>query len=355
MGENNPVRRVLVAGGLGVVGRAVVEYLDGALGWDVVGIARRPPDIDSPARFISVDLSDRHDCREKLRAETELTHVVFAALAPPAPSPAAEVAANLPLLVNLVEALTAAGAPLVRIVLVQGAKVYGAHLGPYRTPAKESDPRHFPPNFYYNQEDYLRQAAAEGDWTWSAVRPSGVCGVSIGSPMNVALALAVYGSICRELTVPMHFPGTVGGFTHLQELTDARLLARAIAWALTEPRCAGEAFNITNGDLIRWANLWPALAQFFEVEPGPPLPIPLATFMADKNELWAQLTRRDGLREHRLHGLVGFEFTDFLFRLEYDVISDTGKARRFGFPDCLDSESALQDLFDGLRQARIIP
>ena len=77
--------------------------------------------------------------------------------------------------------------------------------------------------------------------------------------------------------------------------------------------------------------------------------------MADKTDLWTHLIRRNGLRDYRLDKLVGFEFADFLFRLDYDVISDTGKARRFGFSDCLDSESALLDLFAMFRRARIIP
>ena len=47
------------------------------------------------------------------------------------------------------------------------------------------------------------------------------------------------------------------------------LLARALVWAATEPRCANRAFNITNGDLVRWCHLWPGIAAALEVEPGP--------------------------------------------------------------------------------------
>ena len=38
---------------------------------------------------------------------------------------------------------------------MQGSKWYGNHLGPYLTPARETDPRHMPPNFYYDQQDFL--------------------------------------------------------------------------------------------------------------------------------------------------------------------------------------------------------
>ncbi|MBP1933335.1 hypothetical protein J2Z37_003348 [Ammoniphilus resinae] len=54
---------------------------------------------------------------------------------------------------------------LERVLLMQGAKVYGVRLGKYKTPAKETDPRHMPPHFYYNQEDFLRSYQKGKNWT----------------------------------------------------------------------------------------------------------------------------------------------------------------------------------------------
>lgn len=345
---------LLVAGGLGVVGRAVVEHFEANPAWKVLAISRRTPDYPTQARFLSLDLANRIQCQQVLTEARGVTHVVFAALAP-ASTPSTEVSIHLAMFTNLIESLEENGAPLERVLLVQGAKVYGAHLGPYRTPAKESDSRHLPPNFYYDQEDYVRERGAARGWSWTAVRPSGMCGLSIGSPMNLALTLGIDGSLCRELHVPLRFPGTNEGYTHIQELTDAGLLARAIAWALTEERCAGEAFNITNGDIIRWQNLWPALATFFGAPLETPLPLPLATFMADKDETWSTMVAKYKLHPYHLSEMAGFEFTDFLFLLNYDVISDTDKARRFGFQECLDSQNALLELLQCLRAKHIIP
>ena len=36
---------------------------------------------------------------------------------------------------------------------LEGGKAYGSDLGPYKTPAREDDPRLMSPNFYYDQED----------------------------------------------------------------------------------------------------------------------------------------------------------------------------------------------------------
>ena len=60
--------------------------------------------------------------------------------------------------------------------------------------------RHFPPNFYYNQEDYLARRVREGaSWTWNALRPGPICGFSHGSFMNIVVSTALYATLCKEL------------------------------------------------------------------------------------------------------------------------------------------------------------
>ena len=36
---------------------------------------------------------------------------------------------------------------------MQGYKVYGAHLGPFKTPARETDANHMPPEFNIDQQE----------------------------------------------------------------------------------------------------------------------------------------------------------------------------------------------------------
>jgi hypothetical protein len=46
------------------------------------------------------------------------------------------------------------------------------------------------------------------NWNFTVLRPGGaVCGLSQGSPMNLATVIAVYAAICRELGLPLRFPG----------------------------------------------------------------------------------------------------------------------------------------------------
>ena len=191
----------VVVGGLGVIGRALIDHLTNHPDWGVVALSRRRPDFETSARFVSVDLSDRGDAHAKLAELDQTTHVFYAAYQA-MPTYAEEVAPNVALLANAVDALVAAAPRLQHVNLMEGGKWYGCHLGPFRTPAVEDDPRHMPPNYYYDQEDFLQGRQRGKAWAWSALRPSLVCGPGVGHPMNLAMAIAVYASISGARRAP---------------------------------------------------------------------------------------------------------------------------------------------------------
>jgi nucleoside-diphosphate-sugar epimerase len=344
----------IVAGALGVTGRTLVQYLASLGSWEIIGLSRRKPEFETTANYISVDLLDRSDVETKLKDTQGVTHIFYAALQPAA-NLAAEVAPNLAMLANIVEVVEQISKELRKVVLIEGAKYYGAHFGPYKTPAKENDPRHIPPNFYYDQEDYLERQAEGKTWSWTALRPSSICGFAVGNPMNMATVIAVYATLCKEMGLPLRFPGSEAAYCAVMEMTDAELLAKAIVWAGQNERCNGEAFNITNGDFNRWQNLWPRLADFFQIQYGPPQRVPLVQLMSDKQSLWDRIVKKYGLREYSFQEAVSWPFGEAIFNLEYDVMSDTTKARQFGFHDCVDTEEMLIRLCTNFRKNRFIP
>lgn len=116
------------------------------------------------------------------------------------------------------------------VQVVQGTKWYGHHLGLYRTPAREDDPRHPSPNFYYAQQDWLSDTQRGKAWTRSTLRPHCICGISVGSPMNHLFALSLHAAVSRALGMPLRFPGAAAAFRSIYQFTDARLLARAMVW-----------------------------------------------------------------------------------------------------------------------------
>jgi nucleoside-diphosphate-sugar epimerase len=149
-------------------------------------------------------------------------------------------------------------------------------------------------------------------------------------------------------------PGKPGAYTALLEMTDAGLLAAATVWAATDPRCANQAFNIANGDLFRWAEMWPRIVGFFDLDVAPPLPMSLAEVMVDKQPVWQRLRERYGLRP-AYDQVSSWAFGDFVFSWDYDMFADTSKSRRFGFHDYVDTVAMFERTFESLRRNRIIP
>src|SRR3954447_19704053 len=189
----------------------------------------RLPDYPS----IQTDLTDADATAAALRDAADTTHVFYAALAPD-PDLATEAARNAAMLGNLLDGLETASAPLQRVIIYQGFKIYGIHLGAkVPTPARESDPPHMPPNIYLAQEAQLRKRAERSSWDYVALRPDVVVGDIYGNPMNIALVIGVFAEISRALGIPMRFPGTDAAYRQLVQVTDAGLLARASAWAAT--------------------------------------------------------------------------------------------------------------------------
>jgi nucleoside-diphosphate-sugar epimerase len=238
---------------------------------------------------------------------------------------------------------------------MQGYKVYGAHLGPFKTPARETDASHMPPEFNVDQQAFLEGRQKGKDWTWSALRPSVVCGFALGNPMNLAMVIAVYAAISKELGLPLRFPGKPGAYDSLLEMTDAGLLARATVWAATDERCANQAFNINNGDLFRWSEMWPKIARFFDLEVAPPLPMSLNVVMADKELLWNAVIEKYELEQHPYKDVSSWGFGDFVFSWDYDMFADGSKARRFGFHEYIETETMFLNIFEDFRMRKIIP
>jgi len=173
--------RTLVVGALGVIGRGVVEHLTDS-GRYVVGLCRRQPPlaVHNGAAHVLADVTDP-DTGVRLRESLHgVTHLVFGAYQEQ-PSLAAQVAPNVNLLEGSLDALVAAGAAVQHVTLYQGNKYYGAHLGPFKTPAREDDPRLVGRNFYYDQEDLLRLRARRDGFAFTIFRPEAVCGAATGT------------------------------------------------------------------------------------------------------------------------------------------------------------------------------
>ncbi len=347
-------KTALVTGATGVVGRNLLKYLIAEGGWNIIAVSRRAPDLEGNYTHIPVDLLDPADCTAKLGRDLGISHIYFAAYIEK-PDWAQMVPPNLDMLVNLMDAVEPANPGLEHINLMHGTKWYGNHLGPFKTPAEEDDPRHMPPNFYYDQQDCIAIRQESKRWAWSAARPHAISGFAIGNPMNLVMVLAVYATVSKTLGLPLRHPGTRANAHALFQVTDTKHLSKAVLWMSTDKGAANQAFNITNGDTFRWENMWPHIADYFDMDLAPAQKIDLPLMMADKAGLWGELVQEHELQDIPWDQLVGWNYGAFVFTPEFDIISSTTKARRFGFHDVVDSREMFLRQFDELREARVIP
>ncbi|MCM3884877.1 SDR family oxidoreductase [Frankia sp. R82] len=360
--------KAVVFGASGVVGRAAAEQFAARPGGAVVAVSRRPVTLPG-VEHVVLDLADRSATEAAIRggagAFAGVTHVVYAALQE-GPDLVAGwrdpdlMQHNLRLFRNALEPLLAAhGDTLRHVSLLQGAKAYGLHLGRTPVPAKERAPRDQHDNFYFLQEDALRSLAADAGWSWTILRPQVVLGESIGSPMNLLPAIGVYASLERARGRALAFPG---GPPTLQEAVDARLLARALDWAADSPAARFETFNVTNGDVYTWHDVWPAIADACGMDVADPEPQLLAQAMPPRRGEWAALVDAHSLRAPReMADFVGssWSYADVLFGARgtraLPALLSTIRIRSAGFGDCIDTEDMLRAWFDRFQRTGLLP
>jgi len=342
----------LVAGANGIIGKALMEEMARTPGWRGIALSRRP---HVSGDSIACDLTDSGGTRQALAAARETTHVFFAAYAPGG-GLAGEDRVNGAMLRNLLDGLEAVGAPVERVVLYQGAKIYGVHLGPVPSPFYEDEnPRHLGPNFYQTQEDELRRRAGAGGPDWSILRPDVVVGDAAGNAMNITTVIGAFAAISKATGAAFRFPGSVKTYESVfAEVTDSHALARASLWAATADAARGQAFNYVH-EPFRWRRVWEKIGAELGLEVGPPMPLKLADHMPALAPVWDRLVAEQGLPAVPYDKAVGWGFGDFVFGAEFDVVADMTKIRLAGFTEAVDSVQALIDAIRRQQANGVIP
>jgi len=350
-------RQILLVGPYGVLGTGVVDAVAESLKWRIITAARRPaPTYRAQAAppHLSVDLMDREGTTNAFSSLDKVTDLVFAAYVEK-PTMAETVEPNARMLRNTLDALAARNVPLQRIVLAGGAKSYGFSLGAFNAPAKETEPRLIAPIHYHQQEDIVAGWADKNRASWTVLRPHLVMGPSLNSPMNLVTSLAAYAAMTRELGLPLRFPGTKEGWNTLQETTDAELFGRATLWALGEDKARNEIFNVSNGDVYRWRQLWNELAAFYDLPIAEPLAMSTVSEMSEKTPLWDSIVARYGLHATPYNQIANWAFVDWMLNFREETIQSTIKIRRAGFADCIDTHQSFKRQLTRLRDMRVIP
>lgn len=344
--------KALVVGDTGMVGRYLTAQLRNSGKWQVCGLSRTGHSTDYTC--LHADLTNPQSVAAALHGHSDITHVFYACRSPD-PDPQLECQTNTAMFVNLMRALDTEGVNYQHVQLMQGLKWYGSHAGPWRTPARETDPRHDSPNFYYNQHDWLLSHQAGKSWHWSAVRPHQVAGYSDTYPHNIAGVIALYGTFCRVQGVPLDFPGTQACYESISMLMDASLMAQAMEFIALSPRTQNLAFNIGNGDYFRWQHLWPELAEFFGVPCGQVANICLEAQFGGKGHQWQAICADYNLSSIDMGRIGDWRYGDFTFRAGWDDMADLNAIRAAGFDGWRDSQAELLATLGQYRSQKVIP
>jgi nucleoside-diphosphate-sugar epimerase len=356
-------KRVLIAGASGLLGVAATEEFLSA-GWQVIGIDRRRPELPSGQNieFLPVDLTDKETARSAFEPLTDITHIVYAAIFEKSQLVAGwsskdQIETNNAMLRNLVEPIVRTASNFQHISFLQGTKVYGVHLHPIPIPARERDARKDHDNFFFDQENYLREMSVRHGFTYTALRPQLVTGPTPGA-LNVLPAIGVYAAIRREKGELFSFPG---GPSFVWETADANLVADVMVWAAESPKAANEAFNITNGDVFEWRSVWPALAETLGVQTGPDTPMSVANYIEQNADVWNQIVAKYNLRSQNLRALIGHgdQHADFAFAYGAPegprAFVSTIKLRQAGFTNVIDTEQAFRNALQSLIERKLLP
>jgi nucleoside-diphosphate-sugar epimerase len=86
------------------------------------------------------------------------------------------------------------------------------------------------------------------------------------------------------------------------EAADADLVADVMVWAAQSPQAANEAFNITNGDVFEWRNVWPAVAKTLGAEIGSDMPTSVTAYLDENADVWDKIVAKYDLRSRNLRG-----------------------------------------------------
>lgn len=303
---------------------------------------------------------------------------------------------------NFLDALEITGATkkVKRVILTTGAKQYGVHLGQPKQPMEESDPwvegEGRPPNFYYHQQRILSEKSRGSSWDWVVTYPNDVIGVAKGNFMNMATSVGLYCAISKEIDGNLMFPGSETFYTLFDSFTYSRLHAQFNLWAALEPKCGNNAFNVVNGDVESWQNMWPKLAKRYrchiprnqfavtvpesessmELAEVPPIgdvsaqiglegniqrskveqKIDLVKWSQreDAKKAWVKLVERDGLERDAFEKAT-WGFLGFVLGRNYNLVISMSKARKFGWTGYVDSWEALSECLDELEREKILP
>ena len=252
---------------------------------------------------------------------------------------------------NLMAALEPAAPALRHVALLQGTKAYGSHVRPLTVPAREGRSEMYEqPNFYWAQENFLRELqkgkalALQHPASGPDRRPRH--GRRDGSdPAARRLCRDAARAGPRPRLSRRRAAGVAGGRRRSAGARHRLVAAKSDA-------ARNEAFNVTNGDVFTWENVWPAVADALGMKPGKAVPLSLAQEYPEMDRAVGRAAAQARSRLAALEEFVGlsFQYADYSMRYGQTQpgppsIVSTVKINQAGFTEMMDTEAMFRKWF----------
>ena len=380
--DGQKAKVAFITGGNGITGNALMDYLleeTKSQEWSKIVVTSNSAlasKVQDP-RLVFIALDFTKDVKELIQLMqkecSETTHTYFSSYIHKDDFQELN-KANQDLFENYLTAITTVAPKLENVTLQTGGKYYNVHLQPAPSPVREDQPRDekHAHNFYYAQEDYLKESQKGSNWSWNVIRPQAIIGSTYKpNGMNTALTLALYFSICKELNTKAPMPTNQRFWEGSDDLSYAPLIADLSLFVSTHSNCANEAFNCTNGDTVRWQYLWPRLASYFGIKPEDAMDMSCTQYPAEgsleqtftmdswangKRETWAELCDKKGSPGCKSTFDCGtWQFQDWVFRRSWSALLSASKAREYGWTGYIDTYNSFIFTFEQFVERGIIP
>jgi nucleoside-diphosphate-sugar epimerase len=371
----------LVAGSTGIVGAALLNILRSQFTpggpWKVYALSRGPLPLGTGAApapgeassnpnpvvvHLDVDLADTAAVAAALAPITDITHVFYTAWSPClGETPASIRQANCDMLRSVLSAAVPNCPALVHVCLQSGrnhfvdpSADFPASMLPYSEDPPDLE------NALAEKLDASRESRPDGAAiTWSVHRPATIFGFSPRSARNVVASLCVYAAICCKEGVTLRWPGSFVAWHGFSEASDSDLVAEHLLWAALEPSGKNNLFSCTNGDVFKWKQLWPTLAEHFQVEwsgyEGEDKRFELQRAMAGKEAVWAQIVEEKELVETELNRITSWWYVDAVINSEVEQLGTMNKSKEHGFLGFRNTVRSFSAWIVKLKLDRIVP
>ncbi|MGB1204857.1 MAG: hypothetical protein ACPG5B_04375 [Chitinophagales bacterium] len=261
---------------------------------------------------------------------------------------------------NLIEILSESPHQLSHISFFSSIYYYGNHIDSRLhsqkslLPFKENAMRLETENWSYALEDFLVRKGKKRSWNWTIFRPSHSIGFGSQTANNLALTIAIYANLCRELGTKFIFPGSRKAYYAMQEISDIKHVAEmAIQTAISSEN---KTYNATNGDTFSWAEIWPLLADYFNLEMQINANFCVQNFLATHENVWQDMTQKYALQHISIKTLlVNTDILDSVTLASWHTVFGMGKSLSAGFRAEKNTPQLFIETFKQLKRARIIP